>query len=158
MFVQIACCFADSLLTVDCSRTLYPGNYREALPIYAESLRIYREVFGEEHAAIAEILLTVASFQNTFMNELQQYIENINIKWSYDVTNFRYSKAQRVAAAQYVIEYVILHGLLDIQRISSDSGYEEHRGPLSDGQLGHIFDDLVQLTKPVQAPALPVAK
>lgn len=88
------------------------------------------------------------------MTELQQYIENINVKWSYDVKNFRYSKAQRIAAAQYVLEYVILHGLLDIQRISFDTQFEEHRGPLSDGQLGHLYDDLVALTKPVQVPTL----
>ena len=142
------------LILISILSLAFLGNYREALPIYAESLRIYREVFGEEHPAIAEILMTVANFQSTFMNEVQQYIEQINVKWAYDVKNFRYSKAQRVAAAQYVLEYVILHGLLDIQRISFDTQFEEHRGPLSDGQLGHLFDELVLLTKPLQPPAL----
>lgn len=56
------------------------GNYREALPIYSEALRIYREVYGAEHPSIAEILLVVAGFQNTFMNDMQQYIEHINTR------------------------------------------------------------------------------
>jgi tetratricopeptide (TPR) repeat protein len=130
------------------------GNYKEALPIYAESLRMYREVYGNEHAAIAEILLTVAAFQNTFMNEMQQYIENINTRWAYDVKSFRYSKAQRVAAAQWVLEYTVEKGLLDIQLIHLHPEYETHAGPLSEGQLGHIMSELLQLTAPVQTLTL----
>ena len=116
------------------------------MPIYSEALRIYRDVYGSEHPSIAEILLVVAGFQNTFMNDMQQYIEHINTRWAYDVKTFRYvifdalllvssveldspaefssslfslcrrfSKAQRVAAAQYVLDFVIEKGLLDIQ-------------------------------------------
>ena len=60
------------------------------MPIYSEALRIYRDVYGSEHPSIAEILLVVAGFQNTFMNDMQQYIEHINTRWAYDVKTFRY--------------------------------------------------------------------
>lgn len=130
------------------------GNYREALPIYAESLRMYREVYGTDHPAIAEIQVTVATFQNTFMNELQQYIEQIHTSWPLDVKSFRYGKAQRVAAAKWVMAFTEEKGLLDIQQIHLHPEYEQHAGPLGEGQLGHIMDELKKLTSPVQPPTL----
>jgi len=73
----------DTVLNFTCAPHHFStGNYREALPIYSEALRIYREVYGPEHPSIAEILLVVAGFQNTFMNDMQQYIEHINTRYS----------------------------------------------------------------------------
>jgi tetratricopeptide (TPR) repeat protein len=130
------------------------GNYREALPIYAESLRMYREVYGTDHPAIAEIQVTVATFQNTFMHDLQQYAEQINTGWAYDVKSFRYGKAQRVAAAQFVLGFTEERGLLDLQLIEQHPDYEQHAGPLGEGQLGHLMEELRRLTSPVQPPSL----
>ena len=124
------------------------GNYKEALPIYGESLRMYREIFGPDHPAIIDILLTVATFQNTFTQEVQQYVENINTRWSYDVKSFRYGKAQRLAAAQFVLDFTTEKGLLDIQLIEQHPDYEQHAGPLSEGQLGHLVGELKALTAP----------
>ena len=132
------------------------GNYREALPIFTESLAMYRDIYGSEHSAIAEILLTVAGFQNTFMTDVQQYIESCNTpRWTaLDVQSFRYSKAQRVAAAQFLLDFTVERGLLDVQLIHTHPEYEQHTGALGEGQLGTLFSELMQLTAPRAPPSL----